>query len=113
MSTRSRHRTVTFQVTDDHLVRTVAMPDGRGYVHRCTREVYERVAHAMEEMAERDTTLDLLVEHLDAPFTQVAVALEFLKERGCLVTRLRKSYPASTFLLEDAMVEYLALAEDE
>jgi hypothetical protein len=37
--------------------------------------------------------------------------LEFLKERGCLVTRLRRSHPASTFLFEDAMTEYHALAE--
>jgi hypothetical protein len=95
------------------VVRTVDMLDGRGYTHRCTREVYERVAHAVEEIAKRGATLDLLVEHLDAPSTQVAVAPEFLKERGCVVTRLRKSYPASTFLFEDARVEYLALAEGE
>ena len=52
-----------------------------------------------------------LARSLDAPYTQVNVALGFLKERGCLVTRLRRHYPASTFLFEDAITEYFARAE--
>ncbi|MEX0654858.1 MAG: hypothetical protein WD534_12625 [Phycisphaeraceae bacterium] len=113
MRDRARQRAVIFDVIDDTLVRTVAFPfsDREGYIHRCTRKVYEDVAYAIEERAKEGVTLDSLVEALDAPFTQVNVALEFMKERGCVVTRGRRSYPASTCLYEDAMVEYLFLAE--
>ncbi|MEX2387733.1 MAG: hypothetical protein WD534_07635 [Phycisphaeraceae bacterium] len=116
MRDRARQRAVTFDVIDDTLVRTVAFPfsDREGYIHRCTRKVYEDVAYAIQERGTsggEGVTLDSLVEALDAPFTQVNVALEFMKERGCVVTRGRRSYPASTCLYEDAMVEYLFLAE--
>jgi len=108
---RTRSRDVRFEVLDDRLVRTVRLADGREYVHRCTRRVYEEVARAIEEAGPAGVTLFPLAEAIDAPYTQVNVAFEFLKERGCVVTRLRRSYPASTFLFEDAMIEYLALAE--
>ncbi|MEX2387542.1 MAG: hypothetical protein WD534_06660 [Phycisphaeraceae bacterium] len=113
MRDRARQRAVIFDVIDDTLVRTVAFPfsDREGYIHRCTRKVYEDVAYAIQERVKEGATLDSLVEALDAPFTQVNVALEFMKERGCVVTRGRRSYPASTCLYEDAMVEYLFLAE--
>jgi hypothetical protein len=39
------------------------------------------------------------------------VALAFMKERGCVVTRYRRNYAASRCLFEDAMTEYWALAE--
>ena len=45
------------------------------------------------------------------PATQISVALEFLKERGCVETRCRRNYPATTTLFEDAMVEYHVLAD--
>ncbi|MEX0655309.1 MAG: hypothetical protein WD534_04285 [Phycisphaeraceae bacterium] len=113
MRDRARQRAVIFDVIDDTLVRTVAFPfsDREGYIHRCTRKVYEDVAYAIQERTKEGVTLDSLVEVLDAPFTQVNVALEFMKARGCVVTRGRRSYPASTCLYEDAMVEYLFLAE--
>ena len=34
-----------------------------------------------------------------------------MKERGCFVTRYRRTYPASDVLFEDAMIEFWALAE--
>lgn len=108
---RRDQRQIDFAVIDGHLVRTVTKPDGGTYVHRCTRKVYEDVAHAIEEWAAEGVTLDPLTEALDAPFTQVNVALEFMKERGCVVTRWRRNYPASQALFEDAMVEFWALAE--
>lgn len=103
-----------FDVVDDHLVRTVYFPDGRSYTHRCTRATFEAVAHAIEEHAKEGVTLESLAEALDLPFTQVNVALEFMKERGCIVTPSgggRRSYPASGCLFEDAMCEYTFLAE--
>ena len=111
MPTRHRQRDVTFDVVDDHLVRTVTFPDGRSYTHRCTRQVFENVAHTIEEQDKTGVTLDPLVRAMDAPHTQVSVALDFMLERGCLVTRLRRHYPASNCLFEDAMCEFLFLAE--
>ncbi len=109
-SIRQRH--VRFEVIDDRLVQTVTGPDGRGYTHRCGRPTYETVAHAIEQFGQAGVALQPLAMAVDAPWTQVNVALGFLKERGCLVTRLRRHYPASTFLFEDAMIEYHALAEE-
>ncbi len=106
-----RQRDVRFEVVDDRLVQSVVGPDGRGYTHRCDRQTYESVAHAIEEAGQTGVTLEPLARAIDAPYTQVNVALGFLKERGCLVTRLRRHYPASTFLFEDAMIEYFAVAE--
>ena len=94
MRRRPSGREVQFEVADGRLVRTVRFPDGGGYVHRCTQAIYEAVAHAAEETSDSGATLDVLAEKLDAPFTQVAVALDFLKEQGCVVTRLRLNYPA-------------------
>jgi len=111
MQTRFRQSDVRFEVVDDHLVRTVAAADGRSYIHRCGREVYESVAHAMESVGIEGATLQTLAVALDAPYTQVNVVLEFLKERGCAVTRLRRNYPASNIVFEDAMTEFLFLSE--
>ena len=108
---RDDQRDVRFEVLDGRLVRTVVLPGGRGYVHRCTREVLEAVAHAVEQRAAEGVTLDPLAQALDAPATQVNVALEFLKERGCVVTRCRRNYPASDVLFEDAMTEFCYLRD--
>jgi len=111
MATRHRERNVIFDVVDGVLERRVIFPDGRTYTHRCTRAVYEEVAYAIEERAGDGVTLDPLAKALDLPFTQVNVAIEFMKERGCVVTRGRRNYPASNFLYEDAMIEFTFLAE--
>jgi hypothetical protein len=114
MRHRREHRDVNFDVVDGALVRTVTFPDGdprKHYTHRCTREVYERVAHAVEESGDHGVTLESIAEAEDAPFTQVNVALEFMRERGCVVTRHRRTYPASKATFEDAMIEFTYLAE--
>lgn len=110
---RQENREVCFQVRDDILEMLVRFPDQpqRNYTHRCTRDVFREVAFAIEEMAASGSTLDDLVAALDAPFTQVNVALAFMKERGCVETRGRRSYPASGQLYEDAMIEFMYLAE--
>jgi hypothetical protein len=113
MPTRSRNRDVSFDVVDDHLEMTVRFPDGpaRDYVHRCTSDIFREVAFTIEEQAAGGTTLEDLVAAMDAPFTQVNVALAFLKERGCVEVRRRRTYPASVAMYEDAMVEFTYLAD--
>jgi hypothetical protein len=112
-SRSQRRREVCFQVRDDILEMIVSFPDQpqRDYIHRCTRDVFREVAFAIEETAASGAILDELVAALDAPFTQVNVALAFMKERGCVETRRRRSYPASGQLYEDAMIEFMYLAE--
>lgn len=113
MPTRSRNRIVSFDVVDDHLEMTVSFPDApaRRYVHRCTREIYQEVAHTIKEHTSGGTTLEDLVATMGAPFTQVNVSLAFMKERGCVEVRRRRTYPASDALYEDAMIEFTYLAE--
>ena len=107
-------RDETFSVIDGHLVRTVAFPDGRRYLHRCAKAAYETVAYAIEETpAEgKGTSLQAIARQEDLPFTQANVALEFLKERGIVEVRHRRCYPASSSVHLDAMVEFHALAEE-
>ena len=55
-------------------------------------------------------TMAIVAERLELPFTQVGVAIEFLKERGVIIVEHRRqSVPASNFCFEDAMIEYHAL----
>jgi len=113
MRTQYRNADVNFAVFNGHLVRTVTAADGRSYVHRCTRDVYEAVADAMQSVGEAGATGTTLATALSLPYSQVNVALEFLKERGCVTTHLRRSYPASKFVFEDAMIEYFALGQEQ
>src|SRR5690349_16866172 len=111
MPTRPRERDVTFRVLDNHLVRTVTFADGlRGYEHRCSYETYEAVTDATGHTSTEGegVALEPLARALDLPYTQVNVALEFMKERGVVTTRSRRNYPASSFAFEDAMIEYHA-----
>lgn len=111
MTTRPREKSVLFDVQDDHLVRTVVFPDGRSYTHRCTRDIFRDTAFTIEERAAGGVTLGELVQAMNAPHTQVAVALDFMKEKGCVETRYRRTFPASSALYEDAMVEFTFLAQ--
>ena len=105
-------RDETFTVLDGHLVRAVAPARGKPYEHRCPLTSFERVAHAIDEAGGDGSTLESLVEHEDLPFTQVAVALAFMKERGCVTKRYRRSYAATDGVHLDAMTAYHALAEN-
>ena len=105
-----RQRNFRFEVERVMLVRTATLKDGRSYVHRCTLETLREVAWWIEEHGADGVTTNELWDALpDLPATQISVALEFLKERGCMATRGRRNYPASSALYEDAMVEYHAL----
>jgi len=94
-----------------NLVRSVIPRTGKPYEHRCTRQAFETVAHASGELTEQGFTLEEIAQREDLPFTQVAVALAFLKERGCVETEGRRSYPVSSDLYIDAMIEWHALRE--
>jgi hypothetical protein len=104
---------IRFFVHDACLVRSVTGSGIRAYTHRCPKATFETVAHAIEETpAEgRGTTLEDIAAREKLAFTQVNVALEFLKERGIVDVRHRRCYPATTSVHLDAMVEFHALAE--
>jgi len=117
MKTKMRQRDVRFFVQDGCLVRTVTAGanDGRTYTHRCDKATFETVAWAMEgQPREGDGTTLMEIARKEAlPFTQVNVALEFLKERGIVDVRHRRCYPATESVHLDAMVEFHALAEEK
>ena len=110
--TAAHERNETFEVIDDHLVRKVVPRRGEPYEHRCPRRAFEQVALAVDELGNETFTLESLVQHEDLPFTQVAVALAFLKERGIVETRYRRNYAATGGVHLDAMTEYLALVQN-
>ena len=109
---RSRQRDVRFEVERGLLVRHVTLADGKGYVHRAELVVIKEVCWLIEQRGEDGVTTGELWDALpNLPTTQISVALDFLKDRGCVEARGRRSYPASDCLFEDAMVEFHALAE--
>ena len=110
--TTTRERIESFEVTDGHLVRKVVPVRGERYEHRCPKASFEQVAHAIDEAGDASFTLETIVECENLPFTQVAVALAFLKERGIVETRYRRNYSATDSVHLDAMTEFYALAEN-
>jgi len=110
-------RDETFEVFDDHLVRKVVPVRGQPYEHRCPRAAFEQIAHAAEELGELGFTLETIVDYerragRDVTFTNVAVALAFLRERSILDVRYRRNYAATDAVHLDAMTEFYALAEE-
>jgi hypothetical protein len=108
-------RDEAFGVLDGHLVRKVVPVRGKPYEHRCPLEAFEQIAHAAEELGEQGFTLESLVDRerragRDVTFTNVAVALAFLRERSILDVRYRRNYAATDAVYLDAMTEYHALA---
>ena len=108
----TRGRNELFDVEDDHLIRRVVPRSGKPYEHRSPRKAFEQVAFAIDEAGDEAFTLESLVEREDLPFTQAAVALAFLKERGIVETRYRRNYAATDGVHLDAMTEFYALAEN-
>ncbi len=110
MARRTIDHRQTFALEDGWLVRTVVKPDDSSYQHRCSLDSYRAVAHYIDEHASDGVTTNGLWDGLpDIPCTQAAIALAFLKERGCVIIRHRRCYPASKFLVEDALIEFHAL----
>ena len=104
-----RERNETFEVIDGYLVRKVVPRRGQPYEHRCPFESFKQIAHAIDEAGEESFTLPELAEREGLPSTQVAVVLAFLKERGIVDVRYRRTFTGSSCAFEDAMVEYLAM----
>jgi hypothetical protein len=105
-----------FEVTDGHLVRKVVPRRGTPYEHRCPLAAFEQIAHVAEELGDNGFTLASLLDYerradRDVTFTNVAVALAFLRERSILEVRHRHNYAATDSVHLDAMTEYHALAE--
>ncbi len=109
--------TETFAVEGDFLIHHVVPRRGRPYDHRCPRASFEQIAHAAEELGEHGFTLKSLLKYereagRDVTFTNLAVTLAFLRERGMLEIRFRRNYAVTTMVHLDAMTEFYALAED-
>jgi hypothetical protein len=105
---------VAFTVEDGHLVMSaVARTTGKPYRHACPLASFEAVAHAIDEAGKEGITREAIHERTQIPWTRISVALLFMYERGCVERAGRKGrlyVPASTFVFEDAMTEYHALA---
>jgi hypothetical protein len=112
MMTMTTQRDETFEVLDGHLIRKVVPRTGAPYEHRCSVAALDRIAQAIDELGDEGFTLESLFCHEQLPWTQVAVAIAFLKERGIIDTRHRRNYAATTTGVHlDAMTEYFALAD--
>jgi hypothetical protein len=106
-------REVKYIVQDSYLVRTVRRGDATSYTHRCPKETFQKVAHSLAETPAEGlgTCLGDIAMSEQLPFTQVNVALEYMKERGLVEIRRRRCYPATADTYLDAMIEFSALAE--
>jgi len=96
------------------LERTVTLPNGKTYAHRCSREVFEAVAAYLDDNQHAGVKIQSMADAINAPMTQVNVALQLLTERGMLETHGRLGYVApgySDAFYEHAMVEFWALIE--
>ena len=104
----------TFSVAERILTRSVIPKRGEPYRHTCDMDVYEAVAHAVDDLNGASFTYEEIRKSIDAPFTQVAVAIAFLKERGCIVLAHRRRSVAAAgagCVHLDAMIEWHALPE--
>ncbi|MCI0364928.1 MAG: hypothetical protein L0219_13705 [Phycisphaerales bacterium] len=107
-------RDETFTVTENILIRAVTPARGTPYQHTCDNDVFESVAHAIDELNGASFTYEEIRQSIQAPFSQVAVAVAFLRERGCIVpAQRRRSVAATNDVYLDAMIEFYALAEEK
>jgi hypothetical protein len=114
-----REETFAVDAHSGSLLRRVTPRRGAPYEHACTKAVYDDVAYAIEQLGNASFTIEDVRlkagggdEEQAPPWTQVTVAVAFLKERGCIVpARERKHIAATDFVYEDALIEYHALRE--
>lgn len=116
LRTGLKNRSTRFFVEDGCLLRTVASAadDGRSYTKRCTRDTFQQVAWAIQNLPQEGQRLPIaaLARRENLPFTQVDVAMEFLRDRGIVeLHRRRRCYAATASPHLDAMAEFHALAE--
>jgi hypothetical protein len=105
----------SFSITENVLVRSVVPKRGKPYDHTCDLDIYEAVALAIDDLVGASFTYEEIRASISdgAPFTQVAVAIAFLRERGLIETAHRRRSVATsaddTYL--GAMIEWHALRE--
>src|SRR5947209_3748824 len=104
-------RIVSFHMHLERLIRHGRRHDGRMYVHHCTLGVFEQVVSYLDDHRGPATHLQAVRQALEVPSSQVAVALEFLVERGLLVRRGRQVWPQSPCFYEEALEHFHHLAE--
>ncbi|MCC7409312.1 MAG: hypothetical protein IT442_14700 [Phycisphaeraceae bacterium] len=109
------NRDIEFRATPGGMLeRYVKLPDGREYAHRCSEDVFKEVAAHIDEHLDQGVTMTALADVIDAPYTQVNVALELLKERGMFTTQGRINYVERgyrTAFYEHALTEFYAIIE--
>jgi len=96
------------------LERAVTLADGRAYAHRCSKQVFEAVAGHLDEHRHEGVGIQSLADAIDAPMTQVNVALQLLDERGLLERDHRLAHVAPGYaggFYEHAMTEFYAIIE--
>jgi len=107
-----RHPIEHFRVDDQGaLVRTRVSTDGHRYEHRCSLDTLKDVAHHFNGCDSDQRTLNQIAGAERVAWTQAAVALAFLKERGIVERRGDANHAASGDCYLDAMTEYHALRE--
>ena len=115
MKRLTEKRDIEFRVTPGGaLERTVKLPDGREYTHRCSKEVFDAVAGHIDEHHGEGVKIRSVADAIDAPMTQVNVALQLLIERGLLETQGRLGYVAPGYasaFYEHAMTDFWSLFE--
>lgn len=107
-----RHPIEHFHVDDQGaLVRTRISADDHRYEHRCSLETLQAVAHHFDGRDSDQRTLNQIAGAERVAWTQAAVALAFLKERGIVERRGDSNHAASGDCFLDAMTEYHALRD--
>jgi len=107
-----RHPIEHFRVDDQGaLVRTRIGTGGHRYEHRCSLETLRAVAHHFDGRDSDQRTLNQIAGAERVAWTQAAVALAFLKERGIVERHGDANHAASNDCYLDAMTEYHALRE--
>lgn len=95
------------------LVRTVVPARGTPYTHRCSLAILTAVSQEADAVGEAGFTGEEMMWRLRLPCTQVATAVAFLKERGCIEVCWRRNFaPRRGDVFLDSMIEYHALREE-
>jgi hypothetical protein len=109
------NREIEFRATPGGaLERYVKLPDGREYAHRCSEDVFKKVAAYIDEHVNEGVTMMTIADAIEAPYTQVNVALELLKERGMFLDQGRVNYVEGGYkagFYEHALIEFYAIIE--